>query len=273
MIKILLTLLLASIILAGGLGLTACKPKQAENEIKVGVMSGPEAKLMETARDVALKQYGLKVKITEFTDYALPNRALNEGSIDAVAIHHMPYIDADIKANGYKISPMAKTFIYPVGIYSAKLKHMADVPDGASVAIPNDPSNEAHALLVLERSGLLRLKNGAGVTATPLDIIDNPKHLIFKELEAAQLPRVLPDVSLAAINTNYALLANLHPSKDALFVEGKDSLYVNIITVRTAELENPKLKQLVAAYHSNEVQNVAKELFKGEAIAGWKKVE
>jgi D-methionine transport system substrate-binding protein len=247
-----------------------CQAKeQNSNIIKVGTISGPETELMSVAKTVAKKKYNLDIKIVEFTDYTMPNAALSDGSLDANIFQHKPYLDAAIKAKGYKLVAIGKTFVYPVGIYSTKVKRISNVPDNAIVAIPNDPSNEARALLLLSKAGLITLKPGAGTTATSIDVLGNPKHLQFKELDAAQLPRVLPDVTLAVINTNYAVTAGLYPNKDAIFVEDKTSPYVNLIVVRAADANNPKLKELVEAFQSPEVLAKAQELFKGQAVAGW----
>ncbi len=258
--------------------ISACSQQKSANEIKVGTISGPETQLMETAKDVALKKYGLQVDIVEFSDYNMPNTALNDGSIDANMFQHQPYLDQVIKDKHYDLVAVGKTFIYPMGIYSSKINSINDVHMKDIVAIPDDPSNEARALLLLQKAGLITLKAGVGATATPLDIASNPKQLQVKELDAAQLPRVLPDVVLAVINTNYAIPAGLMPnppkgvkpsSKDALVVEGSDSLYANLVVVRTADKNNPQFKELVDALHSPEVLQAAQQLFNGQAIPAW----
>ncbi len=185
---------------------------------------------MEAAKKVAAQKYHLTVEIVPFTDYNMPNEALSDGSIDANMFQHQPYLDAAIKAKGYKIVAVAKTFVYPMGVYSKKITKLAALKPGAVVAIPNDPSNGARALLILQKAGLITLKPSAGATATIADISRNPKKLRFKEIDAAQLPRTLPDVDLAAINTNYAMIAGLIPSRDALFMKAQ-SPYANLIVV------------------------------------------
>jgi D-methionine transport system substrate-binding protein len=250
--------------------LAACQPKaQDGNIIRVGTISGPETDLMVVAKAVAKKQFGLEVKIVEFNDYTMPNTALNDGSLDANVFQHQPYLDAESKNKGYQFVAVGKTFIYPVGIYSSKIKKLSTLPDKAIVAIPNDPSNEARALLLLSKAGLITLKPNAGVNATPVDIVSNPKNLQFKELDAAQLPRVLPDVTIAAINTNYAVPAGLYPNRDALFIEDKTSPYANLVVVRAADKESKNAAELVSALHSPEVLQKAKELFKGQALPAW----
>lgn len=265
-------------LIMSSLFISACNHQEAANEIKVGTISGPETQLMETAKDVALKKYSLDVDIVEFSDYNMPNTALNDGSIDANMFQHQPYLDQVIKDKNYNLVAIGKTFIYPMGIYSSKLKSIKDVTTKDVVAVPNDPSNEARALLLLQKAGLITLKNGADATATSLDITNNPKQLQIKELDAAQLPRVLPDVALAVINTNYAIPAGLMPRpvagaaptlKNALFVEGSDSLYANLVVVRADRQNDPRFKELVDALHSPEVLQTAQQLFNGQAIPAW----
>lgn len=251
------------------LSLVACSQKQSKDTIRVGTIAGPETQLMEVAKDVALKRYGLHVDIVTFSDYNTPNAALADGSIDANAFQHIPFLTAQIQARGYKIVSIGKTFIYPVGIYSKKITQLSQLPDGAKVAIPNDPSNEARALLLLQSAKLIRLKSNAGFNATPVDIASNPKHLQFVQLDAAELPRALSDVTIATINTNYAIPAGLSPAKDALFVESKDSPYANIIVARKDNKNDPRLKQLVAAFQSPEVLAEAKKLFGQGAVPAW----
>jgi D-methionine transport system substrate-binding protein len=250
--------------------LSACQQKTSgEGTIKVGTIAGPETQLMEVAKQVAAKN-GLDIIIVPFTDYNMPNEALADGSIDANMFQHKPYLEAAIKAKGYKIVAVGKTFIYPMGIYSKKIHDISALPDEAIVAIPNDPSNEARALLILQKAGLITLKPEAGINATVADIATNPKKLKFKEIDAAQLPRVLPDVDLAAINTNYAMVAGLLPSRDALILETPDSPYANLIVVREGSENDPRVIALVNALHSDEVLEKAKELFKDQAIPAWK---
>ncbi len=253
----------------GILFLAGCHSSQDKNVLKVGTISGPETELVETAKDVAKKQFGLDVKIIEFTDYLQPNAALNEGSIDVNAFQHQPFLDQQIKDKHYDLVTVGKTFLYPMGIYSEKIKNIHDLPAGSIVALPNDTSNEGRALLLLQKAKLIKLKKEAGIYATPNDIIDNPKKLVFKELDASQVARTLPDVTIALINTNYAVAAGLSPQKDAIFLEGKDSPYVNIIVVRRDEQNEPRIKQFIAAYQSDAVKNAAKQIFKGQAIPAW----
>ncbi len=258
------------IIVIAALGLSACHNKEAKNTIKVGTIAGPETQLMQVAKKVALKRFDLHVKIVAFSDYNMPNAALSDGSIEANMFQNVPYLKAQVKAHHYKFAVVGRTFIYPMGLYSKKIKKLSQLKDAALVAIPNDPSNEARGLLLLQKAHLIRLKKSAGINATPIDIVANPKHLKFVELGAAQLPRALADVALAAINTNYAIPAGLSPSRDALFKEGADSIYADVVVVRVQDKNKPKVKQLVAALHSKAVLRAAKQLFKGDAIVAWK---
>ena len=247
----------------------ACK-SQDKNTLKVGTITGPETQLMEVAKAVAKEKYDLNIQVIEFSDYTLPNAALSDGSIDANMFQHQPYLDQQIKDRGYHLIAIGKVFIYPMGIYSAKIKNLSDLPQEAIVAIPNDSSNEGRALLLLEKAGLIQLKKSAGLYATPFDIEKNTKKLKFKELDAAQLPRSLPDVTIAVINTNYAIPAGLSPNKDAIYKESTDSPYANIIVVRESDVNNPRIKQLVASIQSDAVLKTAKEIFNGYAIPAWK---
>ncbi len=264
-------LFIGALILGLSIALTGCNDKSTTTTatIKVGTIAGPETKLMEVAKQVAAKEYGLDVQIVTFTDYNQPNEALNNGSIDANMFQHQPYLDQSMAAHGYKLAVAGKTFIYPMGIYSKRYQQLTQIKDGDTVAIPNDPSNKSRALLLLQKAELLTLKDGGSASSTPLDITDNPYHLKIKALDAAQLSRVLPDVGLAVINTNYAVPAGLLPDRDALFIEGKDSPYANLIVVRMGDENNENVKHLVDALHSREVQAEAGKLFQGQVVAAW----
>lgn len=261
--KLLAVSLLASLISVG-----CNKSSTPHDALRVGTIAGPETELMQVAAEEAGKN-GVTVNVIEFSDYAIPNTALNEGSLDANMFQHAPYLENTIKQRHYAIVAVAKTFIYPMGIYSKKIKNLAEVSDGAIVAIPNDPTNEARSLLLLQKANLIHLKNGGDANSTPHDIDGNPKNLKIKEMDAAGLPRVLDDVTIAAINTNYAIPAGLLPSKDALFIEDKNSPYANLLVVREADKDSPKIKILIEALHSGAVKDKAEQLFQGQAIAAW----
>lgn len=250
--------------------LVACgKSEEESNTIKVGTISGPETQLMEVAKRVAKDEYNVEIKIVPFSDYAMPNIALSDGSLDANVFQHLPYLEQTNKARGFDLVSIGETFIYPMGIYSKKYQSVNAVQAGAKIAIPNDPTNEARALLLLQKSGLIKLAPQVTVTASVNDILENPLNLRIKPLKAGQLPRVLDDVDLAVINTNYAIPAGLVPTTDAIFLEDQDSLYANIIVIRAKDLENENLKILVKALHSKQVQDAAKDLFQDQAIVAW----
>lgn len=248
------------------LALASCG-KASKDSINVGTISGPETELVEVAQKVAAEKYGLDVKIIEFSDYNLPNEALQDGSLDANVYQHLPYLQAATLAHNYKFEVIGKTFVYPTGMYSSKYKKIAELPKNAIIAIPNDPSNEARALLLLKKAGIITLKTSQNSSTN--DIASNPKGFQFKELDAAQLPRVLPDVDAAIINTNFAIPAGLNPARDALLVESKDSPYANLIVARTGSNKKEQLALFVKALNSPEVVQKAKELFGDAAIPAW----
>ena len=248
------------------LSLTACD-KPPPNTLVVGAISGPETELVTVAKQVALERYGITLKIVEFNDYNLPNAALQDGSLDANVYQHLPYLKAASKAHGYNLEAIGKTFVYPTGLYSSKYKTLAEIPEHAIIALPNDPSNELRALLLLEKAKLITLNPTQ--QSTIQDIATNPKHVQFKELDAAQLPRILPDVDAAVINTTFAIPANLRPSQDALFLESKESPYANLIVIRRDSNKKKQLNLLVKALNSEEVKKKAQELFGDAAIAAW----
>ncbi len=239
-----------------------------DKPVKVGVTAGPHAQIFEQVRKVAEKD-GLKIQIVEFSDYVQPNAALAAGDLDANSYQHKPYLDAQVKDRGYKLVSAGYTVNFPIGLYSKKVKKLEDLKEGARFGIPNDPTNGGRVLLVLQDKGLIKLKEGAGLKATPLDVTSNPKKLKFVELDAAQLARSLDDLDAAAINTNFALSAGLNPKSDAIAQESAKSPYVNIIAVREADKDKPWVAKLVKAYHSEEVRQYIDTQFKGAVLAGW----
>lgn len=258
--------------LASALVLTGCGEKEAavdNTKIKVGVMAGSEAQVAEVAAKEAKDKYGLDVELITFTDYVSPNAALEEGSIDVNAFQHKPYLDQQITDRGYKFTVAGNTFVYPIAGYSNKIKSVDELQDGDQVAVPNDPTNLGRSLLLLQQQGLLTLKDDAGLAATVLDIVDNPKNLKIVELEAAQLPRSLDDVKLAIINTTYASSINLTPERDGVFVEDKESPYVNLIVSRQDNVDSENVKTFVKAYQSETVYTAAKDIFQGGVVKGW----
>lgn len=249
--------------------------KPSSNVLIVGAIAGPEVDLLETAREVANKKYGIKVQIVAFNDYNLPNLALQDKSIDVNVFQHVPYLQAASKVHGYDFEVLGKTFLFPIGLYSKKIKEITEIPYGAEIVIPNDPSNEVRALLLLEKAGLIHLKNNdaslaSKIASNPLnEIISNPKSIKIKAVDAAQLPRVLEDVEAAVINTNFAKLAGLSLDKDAIYVETKDSPYAEVVVTRKVSDKKNQISYLIEALHSNEVRQKAQDLFGNEAIQAW----
>jgi len=233
----------------------------AQTTIKVGVTAGPPAQIMEAVKAVAAKK-GLTIQLVEFTDFIIPNTALDAGEIQANAFQHQPYLDNQKNDRKFKLDSVGQTYTVPLGIYSKKHKAWTEVPAGASIAIPNDPTNGGRALLLLQAKGVIKLKPGVGLKPTPLDIVDNPKRFKIVEIDAAQTSRSLDDVAAAAINTNYAVQAGLDPAKDAILQEDPQGPYVNIIAVRTADKDKPWVKTLVESYRSPEVKAFMAEKFK-----------
>src|ERR1700761_5432490 len=240
----------------------------AHDTIKVGGTGGPHAELMEVVKGVAAKN-GLNIKIVEFADYVQPNAALASGDLEANSYQHNPYLDAQVKDRGYKLIRIADTVTFPMGIYSKKLKSLAALGNGARIAVPNDPTNGGRGLLLLQKQGLIKLRADAGLTATPLDIVENPKKLKIVELDAAQIPRSLYDVDAAAINTNFAMEAGLKPKSDAIAIEDPHGPYVNIIAIRAADKDKPWVAKLIAAYHSPEGKQFIEGKYAGAVITAW----
>jgi D-methionine transport system substrate-binding protein len=240
----------------------------ADKPLKVGVTPGPHAQIMEVVKKVAEKD-GLKIQIVEFSDYVQPNVALNQGDIDINSFQHLPFLENMVKDRKYDLVMLAKTFTFPMGIYSKKIKNIKDLKDGAVIAMPNDPTNGGRALLLFEKAGLIKLKPGLGHKASVVDIVENPRKFKIRELEAAQIPRTLEDMEIAAINTNYAMSAGLVPAKDALILEDSSSPYANILAVRGKDKDNPLYKKFLKAYQSEEVKKFVTEQFKGSVIVAW----
>ena len=233
-----------------------------DKPLKIGVTAGPHAQIFEQVKKVAAKD-GLQIQVVEFSDYVQPNAALSAGDLDANSYQHKPYLDAQVKDRGYKLSAVGYTVNFPIGLYSKKVKKLEDLKEGAKFGIPNDPTNGGRVLLVLQDKGLIKLKEGAGLKATPLDVVGNPKKLRFVELDAAQLARSLDDLDASAINTNFAISAGLNPKTDSIAQERSDSPYANLIAVREADQGKPWVAKLLKAYHSEEIRKFIETEFKG----------
>jgi D-methionine transport system substrate-binding protein len=264
-----LNLFKAFAVLAVAAGLGAVSGAYAQGKpLKVGVTAGPHAEIMEVVKQEAARQ-GLAVQIIEFSDYVQPNVALAAGDLDANSYQHQPYLDNANADRGYKLVSIGKTVIFPIGIYSKKVKSLDALKEGARIGIPNDPTNGGRALLLLQDNGLIKLKAGVGLKATPLDVAENPKKLRFIELDAAQLPRSLDDTDASAVNTNFAMQAGLDPKRDAIAQESPDSPYANVLAVREKDKDRPDLAKLAAAYHSQPVKDFIQTKYHGAVIAAW----
>jgi len=248
------------------------KNKNADpNLIKVGIESGLEYKVAEVAQHIAKEKYGLTVELVQFNDYVMPNVALNEKDIDVNAYQHKPFLDVQSKERVYQFAIVANTFVYPIAGYSKSIKKLDELKDGSTIVIPNDPTNEGRSLLLLQKQGLLKLKDGVGILPRITDIAANPKQLKIVELEAPQLPRALDDknVSIAIINSNFSAQVGLMANRDGIFVEDKDSPYMNLIVARQDNKDEEKVKKFIKAFQSPEVAAAADSAFKGGAIKGW----
>lgn len=271
--------LILSLSIVGGL-LTGCGNNDAAGKkadagsvqelevIKVGASITPHAEILRSVSDELEKQ-GYKLEVVEYNDYIIPNTALESGELDANYIQHLPYLEDFNKENGTHIVSVADIHYEPFGIYAGKSDSLENLKEGAVIAVPNDTTNEARALLLLQDQGLIKLKENAGLTATVKDIAENPKNFEIKELEAAQVPKALQDVDVAAINTNYALEANLKLS-DALASEGADSLaaktYANIIAVKEGNENAEKIKALIDAVKSEQVKKFIEDKYDGAVV-------
>ncbi|WP_395167716.1 MetQ/NlpA family ABC transporter substrate-binding protein [Francisella salimarina] len=240
------------------------------NEITVGyITSPPQDKIMQLSKKMAKEKYNLDVNLVTFGDYNIPNRALNDGELQANVFQHIPFLENQIKQFGYKLTYIGKTFLYPMGMFSKKYKNIQDIPNGATVAIPNDPTNQGRALMILQDAGLIKLKDGITWKATTDSIASNPKNLKIIALQADQIPNNLGDVDLGIVNNDYIPKAGLS-LKDALFVEPKDSPFANVIAVKESQKDNPKLKEYVQAFNTDEVKQLAEKLYpNGAAIPAW----
>jgi D-methionine transport system permease protein len=239
-------------------------------QLSVGVIAGADQQVMQQASKVAEARYHLKINIKVFDDYMEPNRALNEGSIDANIFQHLPFLQMQMQQHGYKLKAIAKTFVYPFGFYSKKITNLNQLADGAVIAVPADPSNLGRALLLLQKYKLISLKPGVGLFPTVADIVSNPRDLTFKLADSAMLPRILSDVAMAGIGNTYISGAGL-TVRQALLVEGPDSPYANIIVIKQNTKMNAKLRDLIDVMHSAEVVAEVNRLFPGgAAIPAWK---
>ena len=267
--------LLAAFGLTTTLLFTACggggdTPKDGANKtsavIKIGATPVPHAEMLEEITP-ALKEKGITLEVVQFNDYVQPNIALNDKELDANFFQHEPYLNDFIKEHKeMNLKNAAGVHVEPMGIYSKKISKLDELANGATVSIPNDPTNGGRALILLEKAGLIKLKDGVKETATVNDIVENSKNLAITEVEAAQLPRTLDDVDIAVINTNFAMNANLNPVNDALFMEDKTSPYVNIVVVRNGDEEREEIKTLINELQSDKMKKFIEEKYKGAIV-------
>ncbi|PLR82864.1 metal ABC transporter substrate-binding protein [Bacillus canaveralius] len=240
----------------------------SEEKLVVGVTAGPHEQIVEKVKEVA-EADGLEVELKVFNDYVMPNMALAEEEIDINVYQHKPYLEQFKKDRGLDLTEVTEVVNFPMGLYSSKVKDLSEIKDGAKIGLPNDPTNGARALILFEQAGLVKLKEGAGVTATLKDIEENKQNLEFIELEAAQIPRQLEELDAAAINTNFAVEHGFTPAKDAIAIEPKDSPWANVIAVRTGNEDDAAVKKFVEYYKSEEVKQFIEETFAGSVIAAW----
>lgn len=233
--------------------------------LKVGATPVPHAEILNHIKPV-LEKEGIDLQVVEFTDYVKPNLSLSDKELDANFFQHKPYLDKFASERKLDLVSAGNVHIEPMGVYSKKIKDLKELKDGAKVAIPNDPTNGGRALVILEKAGLLKLKDGVGISATVSDITSNPKNLQITEAEAAMLPRTLEDMDIAVINSNFAMEAKLNPAKDALFIEAKDSPYANIIAVRKGDENRPEIQKLMKALQSDDVKNFINTQYKGAIL-------
>ena len=264
--KIIVIALVALLSVVSVFAQAAAETQSSSTKIVVGATPEPHAALLSLVVDDLAAQ-GITLEIKEFTDYVTPNDAVEYGEIDANYFQHIPYLESFNTEHGYHLVNAGGIHVEPIALYSSKYSSLSDLPNGAVIAIPNDPTNEGRALLLLQSAGLIKLRADAGLEAIPLDITENPKNFKFSENEAATLPRVLSDVDAAIINGNYAIPAGLVATRDGLFVEGADSPYVNVIAVKEGNENNPAIKALIEALKSDEVAAFVAEKYKnGEVV-------
>lgn len=233
--------------------------------LNVAASPTPHAEILEQCVPILAEQ-GIDLQVHEYGDYVIPNTAVEEGDEDANYFQHVPYLDNFNAENGTHLVSVAGVHIEPMAIYAGKTASLDALADGASVAVPNDVTNEARALLLLESQGLIKLRDNAGLEATPNDIVENPKNLTFNELEAAMVPTVLSEVDIAVINSNYAMQADLNPVEDSLAIESSDSPYVNVLVVKEGNEDNAAVKALIEALHSDTVRDFISEKYDGAVV-------
>jgi len=265
--------LLISILAACGNDSNESKSENAEGllsdgKLLIGVTAGPHEQITEKVKELAAKD-GLEIEIKVFTDYVMPNVALDEKEIDMNSFQTEPFFEAMKEDRNLDLVKVADTITFPMGIYSTAIKDISELSDGAKIGLPSDPTNSGRALLLFEKAGLLKLKEGSGLNATVRDIVENPNNYEFIELDSAQIARQLDELAAAAINTNFAMEAGFVPAKDAIFMESKDSPFANLIAVRTENKDDEAIEKLLKYYHSDEIKKYIEEEFEGSLIPSW----
>lgn len=267
-------LVIPAAVAALALALTACGSGSdsgtsggGDDALVVGATAVPAGEVLTYIKDNLAEKAGLNLEIKEFTDYVLPNTALQEGTLDANLYQNQPFLDEFNKSKGTNLVSVVKAYLPPMGVYSKKIEDISKLADGATVAVPNETTNEGRALKLLAAEGLITLKDGAGANASPADITANPKHLEFKELEPAQLPRSLDDVDVAVINNNYAQDAGYSPAKDAILLESaKDNPYANLLAVKKGNEDDPRVEKLARLLVSSDVKKFIEDKYKGSVL-------
>ncbi|MBB3998536.1 MetQ/NlpA family ABC transporter substrate-binding protein [Aureimonas pseudogalii] len=259
-----LAALLASVT-AMGMGMASA---QAET-VKVGIMAGEDEDVWKVVATEAAKG-GLTVEPVIFADYTQPNEALDRGEIQANAFQHKPYLDAQVQQRGYKVVPAGYTALFPIGLYSKSVESVAELPEGAAIGIPNDPSNGGRALNLLQDLGIIKLREGAGILATAIDVEENPRNVEIRELDAGIVGRSIADLAAGVVNTDWAFKSGLDPAKERIGQETlTDNPYRNFIAVRTDDETKPWVKTLVSAYQSEPVKAALQTAYKGAALPAW----
>lgn len=256
-------LLVLSLLVA--LSVVGCAKAEESKVIKIGATPVPHAELLQLVKD-DLKEKGIEIEIVEFTDYVKPNLALNDKELDLNFFQHVPYLESFSQEHGLDLVSLGTVHVEPLGLYSEKFTDINDIADGSLVAIPSDPVNGGRALILLQSNGLIKLSEESGLEATEKDIVENPKNIKFKAIEAAQLPRVLSDVDGAVINGNYALEAGLVPTEDAVLLEGADSPYANILVARAEDKDNEVYNEILKALQTDKVKDYILENYGGGVV-------
>lgn len=251
-------------------GMATLSPAGAEDKttVKVGIMSGEDEDVWRVVVAEGAKR-GLTIETVIFNDYTQPNEALERGEIDANAFQHKPYLDSQIQAHGYRIVPVGFTAVWPIGLYSKKHASVAELPEGAVIGVPNDPSNEGRALRVLQNEGLIKLKDGTGILATTADIAENPKNVEIKELDAGIVGRSVEDLDAAVVNTDWALKSGLTPEDRIAQEPVEDNPYRNFIAVKEGSENEPWVKTLVASYQNEAVRAEFDRVYKGTGLSAY----